>query len=277
MFDFLTRELEELKDDVYFIKRLATFAADYFEARSLAVAYNRLIEYADDGMRQHPEAQRVPNLRYILLEHFILYADKHIRVQDGRIFNPAVLGSPMSLGDWQEAGYHTKRTTSNYPRRLRYWKAIFDQEPVKVETSRTTGEDIFGPVSKMIESRGRTPSITYAEVIERRNAYYGDVTKNVPWWMVFNYGSNAFGRAGYPSYPGILFIERAEQQVSSIRSQHLTAFDRMMGEALSSSDVYIGASEETFVSAWAKSHLPRVESYIDPDDMAMTLAFGVPF
>src|SRR5688572_15767899 len=101
--------------------------AQMFKAYALVQAYQRMIYFADRGLRVHPETTRVPALRDLLINYFIDNYAKHIDIASGGILRVGEIGTSHSVRDWQQAGYATRRTRSNYARRMRYWRAIYDE------------------------------------------------------------------------------------------------------------------------------------------------------
>ncbi len=283
--------LRELRDRLLSVKSTIQYAGDYFRALALAECYNKLIEFADERTQQHPEVQRVPELRSILLLHLISNAERHIDVRTERIFNPLLLGGPKSLRDWQEAGFRTKRTASNYNRRLRYWKAIYDEAPIINQVKVPSGNEIFGAGGSVYQSRFSTKKValrvkdlegnishqdvSYEDVIHNRNANYSATSKLVPWWEVLNYGSTFAGLAGYPNTAGLHFVEDAEKLVPATLQQYLGMFDRFINDALDRTERDPISNIETWVAS--NRTVFSNNKYIPTADLARVLTFGVPF
>lgn len=282
MFDEIVVTLNELHEHIGSVKRNVIFGGDYFHALGLAVAYNNLIELADTRTQTHPEVQRVPSLRYILLEHLYMNADRHINMSQDRIFNDSLLGGPRTLREWQDAGYHTARTQRNYPRRLQYWKAIYDNAPVQDQT-RTSKDpnDLFGGViiqSTPSKKRTRPVSkrtgahVTYEEVILARDTRYGATQQLVPWWHSLNYGT---GGQGYPTTGALYFIEDAERAVPSILARYIDLFEEFVSDIFG--DDTLTQDDIFTVESWARQHITIGPEYIPSFDLARIMSFGVPF
>jgi hypothetical protein len=280
-------EIEELVRDLRTFTRkaksLAESAGRYFHAFALAQAYNHLIALADERTQQHPEVQRVPELRLVLLNHLMTNADRHIDLSTNRIFLATLLGSPQTLANWQEAGYHTARTKSNYPARLRYWRAIYDEAPVIYQHQvRSNNNALFSEgrtyQSSFLSSKGKAqkPEVSYEDVIRARNENYGEIANIVPWWTALNYGTNTGGNAGYPSVPGLHFVEDAEREVPNFLSRAVDNIDRFMGSVID--DDVIRASDQSAIEYWAARNISTAGvEYLPSADLARIISFGVPF
>lgn len=285
MFTEIETLIGDLRERIGTLKRSAIYGGDYFHALALAVCYNKMIQFADERSQTHPEVQRVPELRTILLFHFMENADRHIRLQGDRIFNDAILGGPRTIREWQEAGYHTRRTPGNYQRRLQYWKAIYDDAPI-LDTKRQVSEDIFGPVTHVsIPSKTRISphkhedlggaKVQYEDVIYNRNLRYSATDTLVPWWQLLNYGTSFGGAQGYPSVPGLHFVEDAEQEVPATLDFYANLFteyliDTFDSEVLEQDDIIA-------VESWVNRHVHLDNEYVSSLDLARILTFGVPF
>lgn len=219
----------------------------YFKALALVDSYNQLIRLADERLNTHPEVARVPELKTILINHLTTQYTKHIDVRNEKIFNPNILGSEFALRQWQDAGYRTRarRTSKNYYKRLQYWKSIYDNQPMKVPISTSnenmgtatlkkrsssfprTGDDIFGGVQGTlfyeVRVKDRSGSIiTYEDVIRKRNLGFGAATNTlIPFWVVFNYGSDVGIQPGYPATPGLHFVDAASPCFNSCKVSSL--------------------------------------------------------
>lgn len=291
MFEEVEKLLIEIHDKAIAVGSAATYAGDYFRALALADCYNKLIEFADERTQQHPEVQRVPELRTLLLSHLIKNADRHIDARTERIFNPLLLGSPKSLREWQESGFRTKRTAANYNRRLAYWKAIYDEAPLIHQVKVTSGDDLFsGGIAyqskfstKRISRRQKTLAgtiehhdISYEDIIHARNTNYSATNELVPWWEVLNYGSTFAGLAGYPSTPGLHFVEDAEKLVPTAIRRALSLFDQYMDYVFSLRGFTKGSAMLN-IEQWASTKISSNNQYIPAADLARILTFGVPF
>lgn len=274
--------------------------AAYFKALALADRYNYLIQLVEDRTNTHPEVVRVPELKEILINHLVQYYAKHIDVQSEQIFNPTVVGGESALRLWQEAGYRprTKRTPKNYFQRLRYWKSIYDNEPMRVNLDVSNeamgtatlkkrkypldraGEDLFGPLQQKLyyEIRVKDRSgtiVTYESVIRQRNAGFGGATnKLVPFWIPLNYGSDAGMQPGYPPTPGLHFIEDAERTIPKALSAMADKFPDFMLYVL---DTDTKLRDFSLVQQWASTHIPLTDGALNVHDVAIELAFGLPF
>lgn len=272
----------------------------YFKALALADCYNYMIQLIEDRTSTHPEVIRVPELRSILVKHFIDNYALHIDVQQDRIFNPNLLGSGFVLRQWQEAGYRTrsKRTTRNYFQRLRYWKSIYDNEPIRVNLDVSnqamgtatlkkrkyplprTGDDLFGDLQQKLfyEIRVKDRSgniVTYEDVIKKRNAGFGSsVYKLIPFWIPLNYGSDAGMQAGYPAIPGLHFIEDAERTIPQRLSQMA---DHLPDFALYLLDLESTQKDFSVVQNWTSSHISLTKGPLDAHAVAIDIAYGLPF
>jgi len=282
MFEEIVAVVQELHEHIGIVKRNVIFGGDYFHALGLAIAYNNLIELADTRTQEHPEVQRVPSLRYILLEHFYRNADKHINLQRDTIFDDSLLGGPLTLKEWQNAGYSITRTQGNYPRRLSYWKSIYDNAPVQEQTRVSTNpEDLFGgvtiqysPSKKRLRPVNKYTKqvVTYEDVIRDRDTRYHATAQLVPWWRALNYGT---GGQGYPVSPALHFVEDAERAVPRILAQYATLFEEFIAdifgdETLTHDDIYT-------VESWARKRVKIGAEYIPSFDIARIMSFGVPF
>lgn len=286
MFKEVIDVVEDLHTRIAIVKRNVIFGGDYFHALALAASYNYLIELADTRTQQHPEVQRVPSLRYILLEHFYNNADRHINLQTDSIFNDSLLGGPRTLREWQDAGYHTSRTANNYQRRLQYWQAIYDNAPVQ-EQKRVSKDpnNLFGGVyttsenskkktrpKNNLKTSGNTNHVTYEDVIRNRDTRYGETAKLVPWWRILNYGT---GGQGYPTTGALHFVEDAERTVPARLSQYAELFESFITDVFDSDT--LTQDDIHTVESWARTHVQLGAEYIPSFDLARILSFGVPF
>jgi len=272
----------------------------YFKALGLIDAYNYMITLFDERSKTHPEVARAPELRSILLEHFHANAHKHIDLSSDRIFQDALLGIESTVRIWQNAGYPSRRTTANYPKRMMYWQSIYEGRPIKVPANRKpgqkakgppkprTGEDIFGPRPTQVDKpatdlyyevsvKDRSGSlVTYEDVIRKRNTNFG-VSPNglIPFWIVLNYGSDRGSQPGYPPTPGLHFVEDAERQIPDKLSLYANFFSRFMLDALDSIDE--ASKDFTQVDQWSRSHIKMNTDHVNPFDFALEFAYGLPF
>jgi len=165
---------------------------------ALSKAYDKLIAFVKEA-RSHEglsaEIIRAPYLLTNFVSHLQAYRQDHIDVRANTIFSPSVVSQPDAWRDWQRAGYSTKRTEANYPARLLVFIDIFD----KGYTTRS-GKVVY-----------------YRDVIASRFANSAD-SDRVPYWYLWNYG-NLSTDPGYPSYPGLHFIERAEEYIPEFLNQ----------------------------------------------------------
>jgi hypothetical protein len=282
MFEPIQQVFTDLREHLTRVREGVVSGGDYFHALALAESYNYLIELADTRTQQHPEVQRVPELRTLLLAHLMENADQHINVRNGTIFNESLLGSPRTLRDWQDAGYHIKRNAANYQSRLRYWQAIYDGAPVAFQ-ERIQTEDIFAPKvyqSTLISPKGKIPRrpsnkqtgalVTYEEVIHKRNARYKATL--IPWWHSLNYGT---GGQGYPVSPGLHFVEDAERTVSLNVTRYIGLFDQFVSDVFA--DDALSSDTILVVESWLRRHIQITSAYIPIFDVARIISFGVPF
>lgn len=194
---------ENLLKTITSLERRADDVGLLFKKAALAAAYDDMIGFAAAGIRNHPEVLREPDLYRFLILHFQRYYKQHINVAAGDIFNKDFIGDISTLHEWQEHGYQTLRNDANYQKRLRQWRRIY----------RGIGK------------------VSYEEVIARRNAGFPTVLR-LPYWMVFNYGSNAFGRDGFPSYPGAFFVEKGRAGISMRLKEAELGFDTLYADRL---------------------------------------------
>lgn len=274
--------------------------AAYFKALALADRYNYLIQLVEERTSTHPEVTRVPELKSIFINHLTQYYALHIDVQKEQIFNPAVVGGEAALRLWQESGYRTKskRSPKNYFQRLRYWKSIYDNEPMRVSLDVSnaamgtatlkkqkrplprTGDDIFGDLQQKLyyEIRVKDRSgaiVTYEDVIQKRNAGFGSATnKLIPFWLPLNYGSNSGMQPGYPSTPGLHFIEDAERTIPRALSTVADKFPDFMVYLL---DTDIKSKDFSLVQQWTSANIPLTEGALNAHAVAIELSFGLPF
>lgn len=289
MFDEIGVVLDPIKKKVGALRIKLPALGIYLRALALAECYNKLIEYTDERTQDHPEVQRVPELRSILLAHLLENAEKHIDPATERIFNPLILGSPKSLREWQEAGFRTKRSASNYRRRLQYWQALYDEAPIIHEVRSRGGEDLFAPrgqiykrSSRTVEFRQKTlegkierREVHYEDVIQARIANYGPSFTLVPWWEMLNYGTVLNGVAGYPNVAGLHFVEDAEKLIPSAMTRYSGAFDDIIADVFDAKEVSNDVMID--VERRARQYIARGTYYIAPDDLARIITFGVPF
>lgn len=286
MFVEIEQVISEIRGKINFINNLSVSAADYFHAIALVESYQELVILAAERTEQHPEVQRAPELRSILIEHLLRNADRHIDVGTERIFNPIILGSPRSLRDWQEAGYHANRTTSNYPSRLRYWQAIYDEAP-RVSAKRIgTTSDIFSGIvykvstqpvkrrNKQLDGSYTFSDVHYEEVIADRIANYTATKQLVPWWEIFNYGSTFGGLAGYPNTPGLHFVEDAERTIPTNLTKYLNLMEEFLGTVFTQDSNQYTVS---VIEKWLDSRVGQVDKVIPVKDIARIVSLGVPF
>lgn len=284
MFQEIQELIEDLQVRVGTIKRSAILGGEYLHALALAVSYNYLIQLADERCQEHPEVQRVPELRSILLHNLSENADRHIHIRTDSIFNPNILGTPKNIRDWQEAGHHTKRTASNYEKRLMYWKSIYDDAPVMIShKSRADPEDLFSSVqhtsvpstefSRLYTKNG--DRVTYEQVIYKRNLRYGATDTVVPWWQLLNYGSSFGGQDGYPNTPGLHFVEDAEKTVPTRIIQYVSLLDNFITDVFDSET--LAQDDIIAVESWVGRRLRLGPEYVPSFDLARIMTFGVPF
>ena len=227
MFEDISVVVRDLRTHITAVGRNVEFAGSFFYALALTTSYNYLIQLTDERTQQHPEVERVPSLRLILLDHLYAYALQHINLQRGTIFDDGLLGGPRTLREWQEAGYHTRRSAANYEKRLRYWKALYDGAPITFQQRVESPGDIFSAgrayqASFLPSKSSKIPSVptnkqsglavTYEDVIRSRDVRYNETIRLVPWWRALNYGT---GGQGYPSTGALHFIEDGERSVPS--------------------------------------------------------------
>lgn len=289
MFQEVERFVRDLRTTIYAVHRNAVSAAQFFHALALVDSYNYMMQLADERTSSHPEVQRVPELRTILLQHFYENADRHISLRGNRIFSATLLGGPRSLRDWQEAGYSTRRTTSNYPQRLKYWQAIYDDAPLQYQ-QRVSSDNLFGTAGSVYQSTFLSPKgkfkkpsrpelregkvvfadVDYTDVIERRNRRYAGTRSIVPWWMPLNYGTTG----GYPSVPGLHFIEDAEQSVPQRIDEYVRLLDLFLADIF---DRELTTDDISNVELWARGRVRPGVEYVPTFDVARIITFGVPF
>lgn len=282
MFEEISAVIEKFEIHIGNVKRNAIFGGTYFHALALADAYNNLIALTDERTQQHPEVQRVPSLRYTLLQHLYDNAERHINLQTSTIFNDSLLGGPRTLREWQDAGYHTSRTTKNYDRRLAYWQSLYDDAPVqKQERVGNNSDDLFaGVTTRSMPDKKRTrirnkvtdAPVTYEEVILRRDTRYGETAQLVPWWRALNYGT---GGQGYPISPALHFVEDAERQVPIYLDKYSALFEQFISDTFDDDD--LTSDDIATVESWVRQRVKLDAEYIPSFDLARQIAFGVPF
>jgi len=294
MFDEIQSLIEDFQVHLGNVKRAVIFGGDYFHALALAEAYNLMISYADTRSREHPEVQRVPELRNILLQHFFENADRHINIRAGTIFNEQILGGPNTVREWQEAGYHARRSSANYEKRLRYWKSIYDGAPVIFQQRIPAQEEIFSTSGRIYQATFLSPQskdpkkqgqaniprratnratgnlVTYEDVIHSRNTQYG--AQLVPWWRLLNYGT---GGKGYPISPALHFVEDAERQVPAIIQKYMDLFETFVSDIFD--DENLTGDDQLTVESWVRGRINIGPEYVPAFDVARIIAFGVPF
>jgi len=211
--------------------------ADALETWAIFRSFLRLIDYLRIGTINHPEVQRAPILLTALENNLAENADRHVNVKAHTIFDEDIAGSFDEIRSWQEAGYVTDRDASNYPRRLKIWKAIYDDVPI---LSKTKNGD-----TKSIDITGRY-DISHESIIEARMSYAGG--DRVPYWHLLNYGTNIGPLSGYPQVKGIHFLEKAQATIPGnlqLAEQHFSKYyDSLLGGKINQ-NVPIGVDQET--------------------------------
>lgn len=282
MFDEIIVLLDDIRAHVGIVKRNVIYGGQFLYALALATSYNNLIQLADERTQDHPEVQRVPTLRLTLLEHLYLHVFNHINLQKGTIFDDGLLGGPRTLREWQEAGYHTSRSAANYPKRLRYWKSLYDGAPVTFQQQVNTPGNVFSTQrtyqSSFISPKSKIPGrvqrngadVTYEDVIRSRDTRYAETVQLVPWWRILNYGT---GGQGYPVSPALHFVEDAERAVPGNVAVYMGLFEQFV------SDTFDNESDDTQlnIEKWAQTHIKLDKEYIPSFDIARRITFGVPF
>lgn len=290
--------LDDIRRRVNHMRVQLPVAAAFFKTVALVSAYNYMLGLIDERVSQHPEVQRVPELKHILIAHFLAYPDRHIDVRHDRIFQPNALGTVGTLRAWQNAGHPARRTTNNYPKRLEYWKAIYNNEPmrivrkppkgVKTSPRPRTGDDIFDSpppedARNVLYELGRVHDrfgniVTYEDVIYKRNLYFSGTDKLIPFWMPLNYGTDVGQQQGYPAVGGLHFIEDAERKVPEYLSRYAVAFERYATDSLTNPE-FSSNSELNNLMSWTTKYnfLTFQDEYIPTIDYAVKLAYGVPF
>ena len=257
-FKLLSNSLVKLSNDLPFITR-------YFKALGLASAYNNLINITDKKTITHPEVQRVPEMRTLILEHLRANADQHIDIDSETIFNETVIGNPADLRSWQNAGYKTRRTPSNYENRLRYWVAIYDE----ADLLKITGEAL----PEGHASSGRVKSkdgqvVTYEDVIAERINNYSFTVQEVPFWYPLNYGTMFGANPGYPNVAGLHFVEDAEKQIP----RYLNKFSQYLEDYLLDSINRISDGQERMpLQSWIRKNIRFGKEYMSSARIADVL------
>jgi len=246
------------------------FTTRFFHALALAQAYDRMIQEIEQRTRGHPEVARVPELVQIMIDHFKLYASEHISIERNEIFNPDFVGTIATLEEWQQAGYPLERTAENYPWRVRVFRAIWSGTPITIVLNRVSKRG--KPFKQRLTFTPRSPvtrkPTSYEEIIRSRNSSYGDVVRYIPFWFPLNYGTSGVGtNPGYPSVPGLHFIDVAEQYVELYRRQSLLLMGRYYGDTLT--HLEFEPPEE-----WARSHVSFRSSHIDIFSLARQVTDG---
>ncbi len=224
-------------DAARLIEQSASPIADALEMWAILRSFLKLIDYLRVGTINHPEVQRAPILLQALEANLAENADRHINVKAHSIFSEDIAGSFDEIRSWQETGYATERTTSNYPKRLKIWRAIYDDVPI-VRNLKDGG-------SKEIDITGRY-DVSYESIIEARMSYAGG--DRVPYWHLLNYGTDIGPLSGYPSVRGIHFLEKAQATIPgnlALAEEHLTKYFDAMMQGKINPNVPVGVDRES--------------------------------
>lgn len=159
--------------------------------------YQDMIGYVKEASG-HPgllqEILQMPVLLDIFVEHLENNAHRHININNMTIFSEDVIGDRNLWRAWQDYAIPMERTTVNYKKRIQVWKNLY------------------------LAFKGN-----YEAVIERRNYMIEDT---VPYWYLWNYGTQHLAQPGYPSYRGLYFIERAQMNLNMYIDKALAYLDR---------------------------------------------------
>lgn len=211
--------------------------ADALEMWAVLRSFLKLVDFLRIGTINHPEVQRAPILLQALEANLAENADRHVNVKAHTIFNEDVAGSFDEIRSWQEAGYSTERTTSNYPKRLKIWKAIYDDVPIvrQLKDGRIKELDITGRYD-----------VSYESIIEARMSYAGG--DRVPYWHLLNYGTDIGPLSGYPSVRGIHFLEKAQATIPgnlALAEEHFSRYYNALLNGKVNQNVPIGIDQES--------------------------------
>jgi hypothetical protein len=177
-------------------------------------AYQVMVAKVKTAATQSGLSEEIARMN-VLLSHFIMhletFAPEHInetRSGGSVLLDTDIIGTFNDMRLWQDAGYNPisvgapPRTAATYAQRLRIWQDIFDGR----------------------HSVNGVP-ITYEKVLNARMSF-GIENDNVPYWMLWNYGTAyRTGRVGYPSYAGIHFLEAGEASLPDFKSRAMTSLE----------------------------------------------------
>lgn len=210
--------------------------ADALEMWAVFRSFLKLIDFLRVGTINHPEVQRAPILLTALETNLAENADRHVNIKAHTIFNEGIAGSFDEIRSWQEAGYVTNRTAENYPRRLKIWKAIYDDVPVIYKAKNGV---------KSIDITGKYHT-SYESIIEARMSYAGG--DRVPYWHLLNYGTNIGPLSGYPQVRGVHFLEKAQATIPAnlnLAEQHFSRYYESLLNGKINQNVPVGVDQET--------------------------------
>lgn len=155
------------------------------------------------------EIDRMPLLLRHMIDTMRLDEDEHVRPEQDMFINTDILGDYTDLQKWQNYGYKMGRSKRNYPERYETWVKIFNGE-------------------RVVDDNGNI--VTYESIIKDRMRY--SPLSVVPYWIIWNNGSRFSNRDGYPSYPGLHFIEfgkkRLKRRSAAMKGVLATKFARLL-------------------------------------------------
>jgi hypothetical protein len=231
-----TRELAESAQPI----------ADALEMWAVLRSFLKLVDFLRIGTINHPEVQRAPILLSALEANLAENVDRHVNIKAHTIFSEDIAGNFDEIRSWQEAGYSTERTASNYPKRLKIWKAIYDDVPII--------RNLKGGRAKEIDITGRY-DVSYESIIEARMSYAGG--DRVPYWHLLNYGTDIGPLSGYPSVRGIHFLEKAQATIPgnlALAEDHLVRYYDALLRGKTNPNVPFGVDQESgWVLLYGKS------------------------
>lgn len=209
------------KDFITDVNRINLLLANFpliLERFTYLVAYNYMLIIIDTEVRKHPEGQKYNEMAEIMLDHFANYAVNYIDMDLNTLVDEEEAGLPIDLLNWQKAAYSLNREPETYLDRIKVWKEIFEGIATDKEQRRNEkGQFYYVPIGPKTGRDGRP--VTYKSIMEKRHMTRPS-RDMLPFWYPINYGNNVGygGGPGYPNVPGIGFKERAEAEISRIRS-----------------------------------------------------------
>lgn len=226
--------------------------ADALYLWALLRSHLKLAEYIRISTINNPEVRRAPILLEALLRNLAENVDRHVNINTRSIFNEEVAGSFDEIRSWQDVGYSTNRTESNYPQRLLVWKAIYEDAPIIRKVKDKDG-NVIRRESIDITSKYHT---SYEAIIRARMQYAGG--ERVPYWFILNYGTDVGPLSGYPHVPGVHFLEKAQATIPGNIELAESYLERYFSSALEGvilPNVPFGIDQETgWILLYGKAH-----------------------